>query len=186
MPVGDFLPRPVPGMVAHLLRRSRNGTRTTLGEAVEQQSGILRSTVFWQGWSVAATVAAVFAFAANVDYSADGHAPDYVAIFGAAGSEPMWVVNADLADGVINVRAGSAATPGEDEVYRLWVARQNDPQEIGVLPVNRGRETYSLGRAVRAVLAHGQTLGITRGPVARPDDASAPTSFDYQATITRL
>ncbi|MCE2460940.1 MAG: hypothetical protein J4F38_09200 [Pseudomonadales bacterium] len=155
---------------------------------MEQESGgILRSTVFWQGWSMAATVAAVFAFAANVEYSADGHAPDYVAIFGDAGTEPMWVVNADLEDGVINVRAGAASTPGEDEVYRLWVARQNDPQEIGVLPVNRGRETYSLGRAVRAVLAHGQTLGVTRGPVSGPDDESAPpTTFDFSATITRL
>ena len=159
---------------------------TALGESVEQQSGgILRSTVFWQGWSVAATVAAVFAFAANVEYSADGHAPDYVAIFGDASTEPMWVVNADLEDGVINVRAGSASAPGEDEVYRLWVARQDDPQEIGVLPVNRGRESYPIGRAVRQILAHGQTLGVSLGPVAIEDE-STPTSFDYRATITRL
>ena len=161
--------------------------RTALGESVEQKSGgILRSTVFWQGWSLAATVAAVFAFAANVEYSADGHAPDYVAIFGDAGTEPMWVVNADLEDGVINVRAGSVSAPGDDEVYRLWVARQDDPQEIGVLPVNRGRETYPIGRAVRRILAHGQTLGVSLGPVPAEDDESTPTSFNYQATITRL
>ena len=154
---------------------------------MEQESGgILRSTVFWQGWSLAATVAAIFAFAANVEYSSDGHAPDYVAIFGDTGTEPMWVVNADLEDGVINVRAGSASAPGEDEVYRLWVARQDDPQEIGVLPVNRDRATYPVSRAVRAVLAHGQTLGISLGPVSTEDDATPPTSFDYRATITRL
>ncbi|MCY3839862.1 MAG: hypothetical protein OXH09_14615 [Gammaproteobacteria bacterium] len=154
---------------------------------MEQKSGgILRSTVFWQGWSVAATVAAVFAFAANVEYSLDGHAPDYVAIFGDTGVEPMWVVNADLEDGVINVRAGAASAPGEGEVYRLWVARQDDPQEVGVLPVNRGRETYAVSRAVRAVLAHGQTLGVSLGPISTGDDESTPTSFDYRATITRL
>ena len=151
-----------------------------------KSSGILRSTVFWQGWSLAATAAAIFAFAANVEYSPDGHAPDYVAIFGDAGAEPLWVVNADLEDGVINVRAGSASAPGDDEVYRLWVARQGDPQEIGVLPVNRGRETYSIGRAVRAVLAHGQTLGVSLGTVSTEDDESTPASFDYRATITRL
>lgn len=152
----------------------------------EKSGGILRSTLFWQGWSFAATVAAVFAFAANVEYSVDGHAPDYVAIFGNSGTEPMWVVNADLEDGVINVRAGSAVAPGGDDVYRLWVARQDDPQEIGVLPVNRGRETYPLDRAIRAVLAHGQTLGVSRGPVPTEDDESKPPSFDYQATVTRL
>ena len=153
---------------------------------MEQKSGILRSTVFWQGWSLAATVAAIFAFAANVEYSPDGHAPDYVAIFGDDGAEPMWVVNANLEDGVINVRAGSASAPGEDVAYRLWVARQDDPQEIGILPVNRGRETYPVSRAVRAVLAHGQTLGVSLGPVPTEDDESTPTSFDYRATITRL
>ena len=152
----------------------------------QERGGILRSTLFWQGWSLAATVAAVFAFAASVEYSVDGHAPDYVAIFSDAGAEPLWVVNADLEDGVINVRAGAASSPGEDEVYRLWVARQDDPQEIGVLPVNRGRATYPVGRAVRAVLAHGQTLGVTIGPAATEDDESTPTSFDYLASITRL
>lgn len=154
---------------------------------MEQESGgILRSTVFWQGWSAAATVAVVFAFAANIEYSVDGHAPDYVAIFGDAGAEPMWVVNADLEDGVINVRAGAASAPAEDEVYRLWVARQGDPQEIGVLPVNRGRETYSVGRAVRTLLAHGRTLGVSLGPASTQDDESPPSSFDFSATITRL
>ena len=151
----------------------------------EKSGGILRSTVFWQGWSFAATVAAVFAFAANVEYSVDGHAPDYVAILGDS-AEPLWVVNADLEDGVINARAGTATTPGEDQVFRLWVARQGDPLAIGVLPVNRGRETYSMDDTVRAVLAHGQTLGVSRGPVADPDDGTAPDSFDYQATINRL
>ena len=141
--------------------------------------------MFWQGWSFAATVAAVFAFAANVEYTADGHAPDYVAIFADGDAEPRWVVNADLEDGVINVRAGTARSPGEGEVFRLWVARGDDPQEIGVLPVNRGRETYSIDKAVRAVLAHGQTLGVSRGPATSPDDEK-PTSFDYQATINRL
>ena len=109
-----------------------------------------------------------------------------MAIFGDAGTQPMWVVNADLEDGVINVRAGNASAPEDDEVYRLWVARQGDPQEIGILPVNRGRETYPVSRAVRAVLAHGQTLGVSLGPVPSEDDESTPTSFEYRATITRL
>ncbi|MDE0422482.1 MAG: hypothetical protein OXK76_16585 [Gammaproteobacteria bacterium] len=151
----------------------------------EKGGGILRSTLFWQGWSFAATVAAVFAFAVNVEYPVDGHAPDYVAIVGDS-AEPLWVVNADLEDGVINVRAGTATTPGEDQVFRLWVARQDDALPIGVLPVNRARETYSMNSTVRAILAHGQTLGVSRGPAADPNGEPAEVSFDYQATLTRL
>ena len=159
----------------------------------EKSGGIFQSKLFWQGWSMAATVAALFAFAANIDYSVDGHAPDYVAIVGDSGGEPLWVVNADLADGVIRVRAGAASAPGDDEVYRLWVARQEDPQQIGVLPVNGDRETFKLNGTVKALLAHGQTLGVSRGPAAMPaeqsedgDEGSTQVSFDYQATITRL
>jgi len=157
------------------------------GRIVEDdKGGILGSIRFWQGWSVAATVAAVFAFAANIDYELDGHAPDYVAIVGDAGAEPLWVVNADLADGVVNVRAGTARAPGEGEVYRLWVVRQEDPQLIGDLPVNRERESFKLSKSVQALLAHGQTLGVSRDASAAPGDEEAGVSFDYRATITRL
>ena len=96
----------------------------------EQRSGIFQSIRFWQGWSVAATAAALFAFIAHVEYPVDGNVPDYVAIVGEAGSEPLWVVNANLADGVIQVRAGTATAPGDDEVYRLWVVRQDDPRNV--------------------------------------------------------
>lgn len=152
----------------------------------EQRSGIFQSIRFWQGWSVAATAAALFAFIAHVEYPVDGNVPDYVAIVGEAGSEPLWVVNANLADGVIQVRAGTATAPGDDEVYRLWVVRQDDPQEIGVLPVDRGRETFALDKAVRAVLAHGQTLGVSRDAASDAEDDAKPTTFEYRATVTRL
>ena len=96
------------------------------------------------------------------------------------------MVNADLADGVINVRAGAASGPGDDEVYRLWVVRQDDPQSIGVLPVNRERRTFKLDKNVNALLVHGQTLGVSRDPATDEDEDAKPTSYDYQATITRL
>lgn len=158
----------------------------------ENGGGIFQSIRFWQGWSVAATVAALFALVANIDFGTDGHAPDYVAIVGDEGAEPLWVINVDLAEGVINVRAGIVRAPGDGEVYRLWVARQGDPQPIGVLPVNRGRETFKLKETVRALLAHGQTLGVSResAPVAADEpgeqDGGQQASFDYRATITRL
>ena len=153
----------------------------------DDNGGIFSSIRFWQGWAIAATLAALFAFAANLQYTQDGNVPDYVAIVGEAGSEPLWVVNADLADGIINVRAGAASGPGDDEVYRLWVVRQDDPQSIGVLPVNRERRTFKLDKNVNALLAHGQTLGVSRDPATADEGEDAkPTSYDYQATITRL
>ena len=191
--VRDFLRLPVPGMVAHLLRRQASHTSWSASGRLwgslwnRKSGGILRSTVFWQGWSVAATVAAVFAFAANVEYSADGHAPDYVAIFGDAGTEPMWVVNADLEDGVINVRAGSASAPA---------GRRGLPP-LGGAPGRPARDRRAAGEPWSGDLSHRQGRSSDSRPRADPrcqpwagsrieDDESTPTSFDYRATITRL
>ena len=96
--------------------------------------GIFHSIRFWQGWAVAATLAALFAFAANIEYSSDGYVADYVAIVGGDDSEPMWVINADLGEGLLNVRAVGAQSPGDDQ-YVLWVSGQH-PQRLGVLPAH--------------------------------------------------
>lgn len=149
-----------------------------------KEGGIFQSVRFWQGWAVAATLAALFTFVANVDYSAGGHTPDYVAVIGPDGAEPLWVVNADLGSGMVNVRAATATAPGDDE-YVLWVAGQN-PQRVGVLPVNRERKPLALDKTVRALLAHGKTLGVTRQAQGSDDAEAAPTSWLHEATIARL
>ena len=147
------------------------------------EGGIFQSVRFWQGWALAATLAALFAFVANLEYPVDGHAPDYVAVIGPDGAEPLWVVNADLRDGVVNVRAATATASNGDE-YVLWVAGQN-PQRVGVLPVNRERKPLALDSTVRALLAHGKTLGVAR-QAAGSGSEEVPPSWLHEATIARL
>ena len=156
------------------------------------EGGIFQSTRFWQGWALLATVAALFTFVANAEFPVDGHTPDYVAIVGEPGAEPLWVVNADLADGVVNVRAAAATAPGDGQAYQLWVVTSpnalNDayaedaaPRSLGVLPVDRRRATFALSDAMSAVLTHGKTLGISRGATD-----SVPTKYEHEVTIARL
>ncbi len=161
-----------------------DSTTTGAGTALENNAGgIFQSVRFWQGWAVAATLAALFTFIANVDYPVDGHTPDYVAVIGADGAEPLWVVNADLRDGVVNIRAATATATGDEE-YVLWVAGEH-PQRVGVLPVNRERKPLALDKTVRALLAHGKTLGVARQAAGSDADA-APTAWLHEATIARL
>lgn len=150
--------------------------------------GIFQSIRFWQGWAVAATLAALFAFAANLEYGGGGNAPDYVAIVGGDGADPLWVVNADLRAGVLNVRAGAVAADG-DEQYVLWVAGRN-PQRVGVLPVNRARKPLPLTDTVAEMLRYGKTLAVSRQPAdaapagdGRPEP---PAAWLHQASIARI
>ena len=144
--------------------------------------GIFHSIRFWQGWAIAATLAAVFAFAANIEWSSDGYTPDYVAVVGEGDAEPLWVINADLGEGLLNVRAVAAKSPGED-AYVLWVAGRN-PQRLGVLPVDRQRAALELTDTVQGILAHAKTLGVSRE--AAGEAATAPGTWVHEVNVARL
>ena len=143
--------------------------------------GIFHSIRFWQGWAIAATLAAVFAFAANIEFSPDGYVADYVAIVGDDGVEPMWVINADLGEGLLNVRAVAAKSAGDD-AYVLWVGGQH-PQRLGVLPVDRDRSSLDLSDTVQNLLANVKTLGVTREAAGTEGE---PGNWLHEVSVARL
>ena len=144
--------------------------------------GIFHSIRFWQGWAVAATLAAIFAFAANIEYSSDGYVADYVALVGDGDAgEPLWVINADLGEGLLNVRAVAAKSAGDAE-YVLWVGGQH-PQRLGVLPVDRGRSSLDLSDTVQSLLANVKTLAVAR-EAAGTDPA--PGNWLHEVSVARL
>ena len=162
------------------------------------EGGIFRSIRFWQGWAVAATVAALFTFIANAEFSTDGHMPDYVAVIGEADAEPLWVVNVDLGEGVLKVRAAAARPSADDQVHALWMlaGKKWDAEAggrtdedvallLGILPDRRGRATFQLSEVAYGVLAHNKTLFVSREPRDRAEDA-APSAWLYEARIARL
>lgn len=147
----------------------------------DEVGGIFHSIRFWQGWAVAATLAALFAFAANIEFSSDGYVADYVAIVGSDDSEPMWVINADLGEGLLNVRAVAAQSPGDDQ-YVLWVSGQH-PQRLGVLPVDRGRAALKLSDTVQGILAHAKTLAVSREAAGTDGE---PGNWLHEVSVARL
>lgn len=153
-------------------------------DALDDDSvGIFQSIRFWQGWAIFATAAALFTFVANAEFSVDGHTPDYVAVVGDA-EAPLWVINADLGEGSVHVRAAAANAPAEGEEYVLWIAGPT-PQRLGALPVGRVRTALKLSSVATALLGHGKTLGVVIEPVA-DGPKEAPTDWLYQASIARL
>ena len=155
-------------------------------------SGIFQSIRFWQGWALAATAAALFTFVANAEFPVAGHTPDYVALIGEADA-PLWVVNADLREGTVNVRSARAKPAGEGRRHALWLVAGESTQRLGALPVHQDEATFALGGAVQAVLAHRRTLGVVVEPVAEaPADADAASAepaapeWAWQATLARL
>ena len=155
-------------------------------------SGIFQSIRFWQGWALAATAAALFTFVANAEFPVAGHTPDYVALIGEPDA-PLWVVNADLREGAVNVRSARAKPAGEGRRHALWLVAGESTQRLGALPVHRDEATFELGGTVQTLLAHRRTLGVAVEPVAAaPADAQAPDAeqdapeWAWQATLARL
>lgn len=154
---------------------------------MDDSGGIFQSIRFWQGWAILATVAALFTFAANIEVAVDGYTPDYVAVIGDEGA-PLWVVNADLGDGALRVRAAGAKAPAAGEQYVLWIADAANPQRVGALPVERGRNVLKLSNTAAALLDHRQTLGVSREPVDEGGEGQreAPADWYRQASVARL
>lgn len=149
------------------------------------EGGIFQSIRFWQGWAALATVAALFTFIANIEFVVGGHTPDYVAVVGEPGLEPLWVVNADLGEGLLHVRAGAVAKPGEGEAYALWLAGPTQ-QRLGVLPVERERGAIGLTDVASAILAHGKTVGVRLESSGGEEEEAAGADLLYQTRIVRL
>lgn len=152
----------------------------------EDTGGIFQSIRFWQGWAVAATAAALFTFIAHAEFPADGHTPDYVAVIGEAAT-PLWVVNADISNGTVAVRAQAARPAPDGERDVLWVAGVH-PQRLGPLPVGRERQTLPLTDAQAALLGHGKAVAVSVEAVASAaaSEAHDEPNFQHQASLTRL
>ena len=148
------------------------------------EGGIFQSIRFWQGWAILATVAALFTFIANAEFPLDGHTPDYVALLGDEDA-PLWVVNADLQDGTLQVRAAGAKPPAGNERYALWLVGVN-AQRLGELPLHRAHAALKLSGTAAAMLAHGKTLGVALEPADQTEVGAPPSNWNWQANIARL
>ncbi len=154
--------------------------------------GIFQSIRFWQGWALAATAAALFTFIANAEFPVAGHTPDYVALIGDPNA-PLWVVNADLREGTVNIRSARAKPAPDGQRYTLWLVAGESTQRLGDLPVHQGENTVRLEATVQAVLGHRRTLGVAAESIAAPAD-EAPSStaqgelpeWEWQANLARL
>ena len=154
------------------------------GALAGNAGGIFQSIRFWQGWAVAGTAAALFAFVANTELVIDGHTPDYVALIG-DGEQPSWIANVDLRGGTLQVRA-RAAPEAAGEQYVLWTAG-SQPQRLGVLPPAGERRALPLTDTVAAMLAFSKTLGVSTEPVGPADGPSPPPAqWAYTGVLNRL
>ena len=152
----------------------------------ENGGGIFQSIRFWQGWALAGTAAALFAFIANAEFVVDGHTPDYVALIGAAG-QPNWVANADLRGGTLQVRTHVAPAAPAGKQYVLWVDAAGEPQRLGPMPPAGERHALRLTDTVAAMLAHGKTLTVSAEPKEAADaPAEPPAEWAYTGLLSRL
>lgn len=154
-------------------------------DLANKPQGIFQSVLFWQACTVGALLAALYAFAGNLDFPDEGPNIDYVAIVGGNDAEPLWVVSANLGEGMISARSVRAEA-ADDAQYQLWLVPGNgDPIALGTLPVGGDKATMPIDDALAAILRHGRTVGVTRAAAGAMDD-EPPTEFLHRANVNRI
>lgn len=142
---------------------------------------------FWRVWGLGAT-AAVLALA--VALMAPGPEPTWVgrvAIVENAADQPMWVITADTATGVIEARAVNAEAAAVDQAYELWMLpADGPPRSLGLLPVNGAVARHDIPPALLALLANAQGLAISLEPAGGSPTGQPTGPVVYQAPIHPL
>jgi len=156
--------------------------------AGRRTSGRLWSSVrFWRVWGTGATVALI-ALAVALAVPPPASLPvGQVAIVENDDDQPMWVITADSATGIIQARAVNAEAVAVDRAYELWMLpADGPPRSLGLLPVNGGVARHDIPPALLALLGGAQGLAISLEPAGGSPTGQPTGPVLYQAPMVEL
>jgi anti-sigma-K factor RskA len=137
-----------------------------------------RSIGLWRAWSLAASTALVVLLVVSSPFTTSppppDSAPDHVSVIG-DGSEPLWLLSANLETGAITARAVNAVAADVDKVFELWMLPESGPPiSMGLLPVGGKSVTRSLPAGLRTLLRQSKGIAVSIEP-AGGSPTGAPT-----------
>lgn len=149
--------------------------------------GVWSSVRFWRSWGLGATAAMIALTVLLVVPRPVSSPGGQVAIVENAADQPMWVISADPATGVIEARAVNAEAAAVDQAYELWMLPANgQPRSLGLLPVDGGVVRHDIPPALLALLANAQGLAISLEPAGGSPTGQPTGPVLYQAPMHRL
>ena len=179
--------RSLHGMAANLApvqprRRVWKTIRRRVGRSQPARSG----TLTWFRWA-ATTLPAVAVVAWLAMTQVFVPAPDRMAVFAAADAAAMWIVNADLDEGVLMAEAIAPPDTEANSSYELWVLpATGNPVSMGLMQTDIGSWEASLSDQALESLADSVTLAISVEPQGGSPTGLPTGPVVYTADLVRL
>lgn len=127
------------------------------------QGGLWQSLGLWRSWS-AVTSTAVIALLLFLMPLAPQPGPDHVGVIG-EGSEPLWLISANLETGELSARAVNAVAADVDHVFELWMLPETGaPVSMGLLPVGGNTVQQALPAGLLALLKQSKGIAVSIEP----------------------
>tara|TARA_R110000823_G_scaffold47903_9_gene121843 strand:+ start:26834 stop:27523 length:690 start_codon:yes stop_codon:yes gene_type:complete len=119
----------------------------------------------WRSWSAVASSAFLALLLLYAPLSAPPvSVPDHVGMIG-EGSEPLWLISANLDTGEISARAVNAVAADVDKAFELWMLPESgQPVSMGLLPVSGGSVSRALPAGLLALLKQSKGIAVSIEP----------------------
>jgi anti-sigma-K factor RskA len=148
--------------------------------------GLWNSLGLWRSWSALASAAAIAMVLLLAPAVPLPQGPDHVGVIG-EGSEPLWLISANLKTGELDARAVNAEAAEVDKVFELWMLpASGSPVSIGLLPVSGGSITKALPAGLLALLKQSKGLAVSIEPAGGSPTGLPTGPVIYTANILAL
>tara|TARA_R110002110_G_C13470525_1_gene720931 strand:+ start:43628 stop:44317 length:690 start_codon:yes stop_codon:yes gene_type:complete len=150
------------------------------------KSGLWNSLGLWRSWSVLASAALIAVTLWLVPAAPLPQGPNYVGVIG-QGSDPLWLISANLDTGELDARAVNAEAAEVDKVFELWMLpTSGSPVSIGLLPVSGGSVSKVLPPGLVALLKQSRGLAVSIEPIGGSPTGLPTGPVIHTANIVEL
>ena len=110
-----------------------------------------------------------------------------MAVFADQNAETLWVISADLDQGLLQTEAVNAPASASNTSYELWVLpAEGPPLSLGLLPVIAGSVETQISAQLVAALAGAGRLAISVEPVGGSPTGLPTGPVVYQASLVTI
>ena len=110
-----------------------------------------------------------------------------MAVFADQNAEALWVISADLDQGLLQTEAVNAPASASNTSYELWVLpAEGPPLSLGLLPVITGSIETQISAQLVAALAGAGRLAISVEPVGGSPTGLPTGPVIYQASLVTI
>ncbi len=139
----------------------------------------------WRGFWLALPTAIAAAWLAVAILPAP--TAERMAVFADQNAEALWVLSADLDQGLIRTEAVNAPALSSNTSYELWVLpTEGPPQSLGLLPVIAGSVETQISAQLVAALAGAGRLAISVEPAGGSPTGLPTGPVVYQASLVTI